>query len=132
MSFWEVQCKSSNSLYNCALYEFKQAHYTSTAYNDGEWHHLAVVKNTSGLTFYVDGIPVETAINSSSINDDVNLTIGQLTNDILTGLLKVTLISYTVFPKESHPYYLCKGKSVILEITKSASERNRLSTHSNS
>lgn len=25
------------------------------------------------------------------------------TNNILTGLLKVTLVSYTVFPKESHP-----------------------------
>ena len=26
-SFWEVQCKASNSLYNSALYQYKQAHY---------------------------------------------------------------------------------------------------------
>ncbi|MGD1912274.1 MAG: RNA-guided endonuclease InsQ/TnpB family protein [Rivularia sp. (in: cyanobacteria)] len=25
--FWEGQCKASNSLYNCAMYEFKQRHY---------------------------------------------------------------------------------------------------------
>ncbi len=27
LSFWEAQCRASNSLYNSALYEFKQAHY---------------------------------------------------------------------------------------------------------
>jgi len=27
LCFWEAQCKASNSLYNSALYEYKQQHY---------------------------------------------------------------------------------------------------------
>jgi len=52
--------------------------YSGSDYNDGQWHHVAAVKNASGLTLYVDGIQEGTATDSSAIEDNVDLTIGQI------------------------------------------------------
>ena len=44
-------------------------YYDATDVRDGEWHHVAAVKDAAGLTLYFDGAVAATAADASSIGD---------------------------------------------------------------
>lgn len=55
---------------------------TEEAYNDGEWHHVAMVKDPENITLYVDGEPVASAEETSTSPDDTfGVSLGCLDNE---------------------------------------------------
>jgi len=51
---------------------------STTAVNDGIWHHVALVRSGTSLTFYIDGVASGSETNSfiTNVNNSDNLTIG--------------------------------------------------------
>jgi hypothetical protein len=49
---------------------------SSGGYNDGSWHHVALVRNGTSLAIYVDGVSKATATSSSSESSSGTLRIG--------------------------------------------------------
>ena len=51
---------------------------SNTAVNDGTWHHVALVRSGTSLTFYIDGVASGSKTNSfiTNVNNADNLTIG--------------------------------------------------------
>ncbi len=47
------------------------------SYNDLEWHHVAAVHDSIGLTLYVDGDPVDVLATSAPITASMNLVFGK-------------------------------------------------------
>jgi sialidase-1 len=55
---------------------------TEEAYKDGKWHHVAIVKAPETITIYVDGVPVQTAEETSkSPGDTFGVSLGCLDNE---------------------------------------------------
>jgi hypothetical protein len=55
---------------------------TEEAYKDGEWHHIAAVKDPENITLYVDGVPVATAEETSTDpGDTFGVSLGCLDNE---------------------------------------------------
>ncbi|MBN2351512.1 MAG: LamG domain-containing protein [Spirochaetales bacterium] len=56
--------------------------YTDTVYNDGQWHHAALVKAPGSVAIYVDGEPVGTFEDESESPEDAfNVSVGCLDNE---------------------------------------------------
>jgi len=53
---------------------------TGTITNDGNWHHVALVRNGSTFTWFIDGTSSGTTTSSSSLNNNTtnNFSIGRL------------------------------------------------------
>ncbi len=51
---------------------------SNTAVNDGTWHHVALVRSGTSLTFYIDGVASGSKTNSfiTNVNNADNLTLG--------------------------------------------------------
>ena len=76
---------------------------TSTSFDDGNWHHFAVIQDGSGSNLYVDGvdISVNTAANSAAWFDDITspstFTFGFETRSGSTFELNGSLDDFAVF-----------------------------------
>jgi hypothetical protein len=57
--------------------------YTTETYDDGAWHHVAMVKRTNAITLYVDGMEVASAADTSVFNpgDAFGVALGCLDNE---------------------------------------------------
>ncbi|MBI1859885.1 MAG: hypothetical protein HYR96_03080 [Deltaproteobacteria bacterium] len=64
---------------------------TTLTYNDGNWHHVAMVRSTKNATIYVDGTSVKTgsASGTANISSTVDFEIGNLpcTSQPLVGTI---------------------------------------------
>ncbi|MFQ6026689.1 MAG: LamG-like jellyroll fold domain-containing protein [Dehalococcoidia bacterium] len=66
---------------------------TSSSYDDGQWHHVAAVRDVAGdrLSLYIDGVELENDSDpGGSINNSANLAIGSkdtLDDDFYDGVL---------------------------------------------
>ena len=68
---------------------------SSGGYNDGNWHHVALVRNGTSLAIYVDGVSKASATSSSSESSSGTLRIGDsyYSNRGLTGYMDEFRIS---------------------------------------
>jgi hypothetical protein len=56
--------------------------YTGKSYNDGKWHHAALVKTATTIAIYVDGVPKASSEETSTEQGDpFNVSIGCLDNE---------------------------------------------------
>ncbi len=51
---------------------------SATGYNDGTWHHVAIVREETQNTLYLDGVMVDTASGGNPANVTPNLILGRL------------------------------------------------------
>jgi len=60
---------------------------STTAVNDGTWHHVALVRSGTSLTFYIDGVASGSETNSfiTNVNNSDNLTIGGFGSNCTTN-----------------------------------------------
>ncbi len=72
---------------------------TEEAYKDGEWHHVAMVKDQENITLYIDGEPVASAEETSTSPDDTfGVSLGCLDNErSLDRLLEGQLDDFRIY-----------------------------------
>lgn len=72
-------------------WEFQFDITTSTTINDGDWHHVAVTRSTTGAAIYIDGVSAATSTSSAKNLDNTIPTVmgGDIRDDAdyLAGLL---------------------------------------------
>ncbi|MFQ6026036.1 MAG: LamG-like jellyroll fold domain-containing protein [Dehalococcoidia bacterium] len=80
---------------------------TAQGYNDGQWHHIAAIRDVEGgrMRIYVDGVEVASRSNpAGSVTNSANLAIGSkdtLDDDFFNGILdEVALYDRALSPEE--------------------------------
>jgi hypothetical protein len=51
---------------------------SGTGYNDGAWHHIAIIREGTQMTLYLDGLEVDTASGGNAADIIPNLVLGRL------------------------------------------------------
>lgn len=59
----------------------------AAAFDSGEWHHIAIVKNSTYLHVYIDGVSIGTPLNNISSCNDIGILVGYGLGPGFTGYI---------------------------------------------
>ena len=96
---------------------------TTSSYNDGEWHHLAFVRDNSKgtMTFYIDGeVDVSAGIKAASVTEDhvIGIYLGQKINgtDRYKGILDEFRLWKRALSQDEIKANMSKSKDQVLAV----------------
>jgi len=78
--------------------------YTTTAYNEGTWHHVAVVKSADTMALYVDGQQAGSAADATQFDQPLGcITLGVLTRNQLLRYFSGSMDDVRIYDRALSP-----------------------------
>jgi len=103
---WRLDGTTGKQYFRCSQSGSNSAAYSDTLVTSGEWHHLAVVYDSSTVTFYLDGISDGSTSVTTNITSSASFAIGYSSQGFDGLIDEVRIYNATLTANEVKALYL--------------------------